>query len=74
MNVLNFEMEAATIYTIANIHGGARAGGIMAVIANRKTNEFVPDAGVDEPLRWLMKPLEYSMSGTPLSQVWALST
>ncbi len=51
MNVLNFEMEAATIYTIANIHGGARAGGIMAVIANRKTNEFVPDAGVDEAIK-----------------------
>ncbi len=50
MNVLNFEMEAATIYTIANIHG-ARAGGIMAAIANRKTNEFVPDAGVEDAIR-----------------------
>ncbi len=50
MNVLNFEMEAATIYTIANVHG-ARAGGVMAAIANRKTNEFVPDAGVDDAIR-----------------------
>jgi uridine phosphorylase len=50
MNVLNFEMEAATIFTIANIHG-ARAGGVMAVIANRKTNEFVPDAGVEDAIR-----------------------
>jgi uridine phosphorylase len=50
MNVLNFEMEAATIYTIANVHG-ARAGGIMAAIANRKTNEFIPDAGVEDAIR-----------------------
>ncbi|WP_054856813.1 uridine phosphorylase [Vulcanisaeta sp. JCM 16159] len=50
MNVLNFEMEAATIYTIANVHG-ARAGGIMAVIANRKTNEFAPDAGVEDVIK-----------------------
>ncbi|MFB6470208.1 MAG: uridine phosphorylase [Vulcanisaeta sp. AZ3] len=50
MNVLNFEMEAAAIYTIANVHG-VRAGGVMAVIANRRTNEFVPDAGVEDAIK-----------------------
>ncbi|MHA1617157.1 MAG: uridine phosphorylase [Candidatus Njordarchaeales archaeon] len=40
MRVLNFEMEAATIFTLANIFG-ARAGAVCAVFANRITNEFV---------------------------------
>jgi uridine phosphorylase len=38
-NVTNFEMEAATLYTLANIYG-LRAGCICAVFANRVTNEF----------------------------------
>ena len=39
MNVLNFEMEAATLFTLANIFG-VRAGCVSAVFANRITNEF----------------------------------
>ena len=38
-NVTNFEMEAATLYTLANIYG-LRAGCVCAVFANRITNEF----------------------------------
>ncbi|MCD6558630.1 MAG: uridine phosphorylase [Palaeococcus sp.] len=38
-NVTNFEMEAATIYTLASIYG-LRAGCVCAVFANRITNEF----------------------------------
>ncbi|AIF70075.1 uridine phosphorylase [Palaeococcus pacificus DY20341] len=38
-NVTNFEMEAATLYTLANIYG-LRAGCVCAVFANRVTNEF----------------------------------
>ncbi|ASJ02529.1 uridine phosphorylase [Thermococcus profundus] len=38
-NVTNFEMEAATLYTLASIYG-LRAGCICAVFANRVTNEF----------------------------------
>jgi len=39
MNVLNFEMEAATLFTLANIFN-VRAGCVSAVFANRITNEF----------------------------------
>jgi len=49
-NVVNFEMEAATIFTLSNIYG-ARAGAVCAVIANRETGEFTPDAGVDTMIR-----------------------
>jgi len=47
LNVLNFEMEAATIFTLANIYG-VRAGAVCAVLANRVTDEMEMDAGVDE--------------------------
>ncbi len=45
--VLGFEMEAATIFTLAGIYG-ARAGCVCTVIANRETDEFVPEKGVRE--------------------------
>ncbi|WP_136715919.1 nucleoside phosphorylase [Halorientalis salina] len=38
-NVLNFEMEAATILTLANVYG-LRAGAVCSVYANRVTGEF----------------------------------
>ncbi len=38
-NVTNFEMEAATLYTLASIYG-LRAGCVCSVFANRVTNEF----------------------------------
>jgi len=50
VNVLNFEMEAATLFTLANIYG-ARAGAVCAVIANRVTEEFVPEAGVEDAIK-----------------------
>lgn len=50
VNVLNFEMEAATLFTLANIYG-ARAGAVCAAIANRVTEEFVPGAGVEEAIK-----------------------
>jgi len=39
MNVLNFDMETSTIYTIASIYG-LRAGSVCAVFANRVRDEF----------------------------------
>ena len=45
-NVLGFEMECATIYTLARVFG-LKAGAVLAVVANRMTNEFRPGAGVD---------------------------
>jgi uridine phosphorylase len=48
-NVANFEMEAATLFTIANIYG-FRAGAVCAVYANRIRDEFAvrgEDAVID---------------------------
>lgn len=39
VGVLNFEMEAATLFTMASIFG-KRAGAVCVVIANRVTDEF----------------------------------
>jgi len=39
MNVLNYEMECATLFTLANVFG-VRAGAVNAVFANRVTGEF----------------------------------
>jgi len=50
VNVLNFEMEAATIFTLASIYG-LRAGAICATVANRETEEFIVDAGVEDAIR-----------------------
>lgn len=50
VNVLNFEMEAAAIFILANIYG-LRAGSVCAAIANRETEEFIVDAGVDDAIR-----------------------
>ncbi|RLG73658.1 MAG: uridine phosphorylase [Thermoprotei archaeon] len=49
-NVLNFEMESSTIFTLANIYG-ARAGSICAAVANRVTDEFIVDAGVEDAIK-----------------------
>lgn len=40
--VLNFEMEAATVFTIASVYG-LRAGAIFTVVANRVDNKFAYD-------------------------------
>jgi len=48
--VLSFEMEASTVFTLASIYG-ARAGAVLAVLANRVTDEFVPEAGVEDAVR-----------------------
>ncbi|MGC8836461.1 MAG: uridine phosphorylase [Infirmifilum sp.] len=48
--VLSFEMEAASIFTLASIYG-ARAGAVLAVLANRVTDEFGLEAGVKEAVQ-----------------------
>ncbi|RLG83018.1 MAG: uridine phosphorylase [Thermoprotei archaeon] len=50
INVLNFEMEAATLFTLANIYG-VRAGAVCAAIANRITDEFIPGIGVEDAIK-----------------------
>jgi len=48
--VLNFEMETSAIFTLSNIYG-VRAGAVCAVVANRITDEFVADAGVEDAIK-----------------------
>lgn len=48
MRVTNFEMEAATIFTLSSLFG-LRAGAACIVIADRFRNEFKPE-GADEAL------------------------
>ena len=47
--VLCFEMEAATLFTLGRIFG-IKTGAIFAVVANRATNEFSLEAGVDSAI------------------------
>ncbi|MEM2522803.1 MAG: nucleoside phosphorylase [Candidatus Bathyarchaeia archaeon] len=48
--VLNFEMEAATLFTLANLYG-LRAGAVCAVYVNRCTGEFKPGAGEENAIK-----------------------
>jgi len=50
IGVLNFEMETATLYTMASLYG-LRAGSICAVYANRCTNHFEEGAGEESAIR-----------------------
>jgi uridine phosphorylase len=48
--VLNFEMETATLYTLASLFG-LRAASICAVCANRCANELKPGAGEETAIK-----------------------
>ena len=48
--VLSFEMEASTLFTLSNIYG-ARAGAVLAAVANRIKNELVENAGVETAIK-----------------------
>lgn len=45
--VLNFEMEAATLFTLCSLFG-LRAGTICGIIANRETNEFAEPGAISK--------------------------
>lgn len=47
--VINFEMEAATLFTLARLFG-LRAGAVCAVVANRVTGEW-QESGIEEACR-----------------------
>ena len=49
-NVLIFEMEAATLFALANLHN-LRSGTICAVYANRIKDEFKPGMGEQECIK-----------------------
>lgn len=48
--ILNFEMETATLFTLANLYH-LRAGSICAVYANRCTGEFKPGEGEENAIK-----------------------
>ncbi|MEM0007198.1 MAG: nucleoside phosphorylase [Candidatus Bathyarchaeia archaeon] len=48
--VLNFEMETATLYTLANLYG-LRAGAVCAIYANRCTGDFKPGEGEENAIK-----------------------
>jgi uridine phosphorylase len=48
--VLNFEMETATLFTLASLYG-LRAGSVCAVYANRCRNEFKAGAGEENAIK-----------------------
>jgi uridine phosphorylase len=47
--VLCFEMEASTLFTLGRVFG-LRTGAVFAVVANRATKHFSPEAGVDDAI------------------------
>jgi uridine phosphorylase len=47
--VLCFEMEAATLFTLGRVFG-LRTGAVFGVVANRATNHFRLEAGVDDAI------------------------
>ncbi len=49
-HVLNFEMETATLYTLASLYG-LRAASVCTVLANRCTNEFRTEVGEETAIR-----------------------
>jgi uridine phosphorylase len=55
--VLGFEMESSLLFTLANLYG-ARAGCICAVVANRVSDEFIVDAGVQEAARTALEAVK----------------
>lgn len=50
VGVLNFEMEAATLFTLARLHG-RRAGAVCSVIAHRLTGEWDDAGGIERACR-----------------------
>jgi uridine phosphorylase len=48
--VLNFEMETATLFTLASLYG-LRAGSVCAVYANRCQNKFEEGAGEENAIK-----------------------
>lgn len=48
-NVLCFEMEAATLFTLGRVFG-LKTGAVLGVVANRVTNDLRFEAGVDDAI------------------------
>ena len=61
-NVLNFEMETATLFTLASVCR-LRAGAICAVYANRCTNQFKQGAGEENMIKIANETVKFYMNG-----------
>ena len=61
LNVLNFEMESATLFTIANAFG-LKAGCISSVIVNRTQNETPDDKVLAQAEQNLASAVNYALS------------
>ena len=48
-NVLCFEMESSTLFTLGRLFG-VRTGALFAVLGNRMTDDFKADAGIDDAI------------------------
>ena len=48
-NVLCFEMESSTLFTLGRVFG-LRTGAVLAVLGNRMTDDFKADAGIDDAI------------------------
>lgn len=57
-NVLCFEMESSTLFTLGKIFG-IRTGAVFAVVANRLTGDFVPDSGVENAIRVAVNSVKF---------------
>ena len=49
-NVISFEMESSTLFTLGRLFG-LKTGALFGVIANRITNDFRVDAGVEDAIQ-----------------------
>ena len=61
--VLCFEMESSVLFTLGRLFD-IRTGAVFAVLANRSTNEFIPDAGVDDAIAVAIEAVRRLSSGT----------
>jgi uridine phosphorylase len=57
-NVLCFEMEASTLFTLGRIYG-IKTGAVLAVVGNRVTNEFRVSAGIDSAIDTATNAVRY---------------
>jgi uridine phosphorylase len=64
--VLNFEMETATLFTLASLYG-LRAGSVCAAYAKRCRNEFKSGTGEEIAVEVANEATKSYMTGTPES-------
>jgi len=63
-NVLCFEMESSTLFTLGRIFG-VRTGAIFAVLADRTTGEFRAEAGIDDAIDVAVEGVRLLIERTP---------